>query len=180
MHHQRGLPVPDHGSGTGRGGEATTWPRCGFVPRAKRRPPCELTKLHAVRRTIAIVLLVLLPLQWGWALAAAYCKHEAALGQAHFGHHEHSRAPKQAVPKAPDDGVAVPSANDSGGAADAGFDLASDADCGICHLSAVQAAVPFVDVAVEAIGNELEADYQANWSASPSESFFRPPLTARL
>lgn len=132
-----------------------------------------------MRKVVAIFLLVLLPLQWGAALAASYCKHEAASGQAHFGHHEHSRAPKQAVPNASDGGVVLPSASDSGAAADVSVELASDADCSICHLGAIQAAVSAVELSMAAIGNELGAAYQASWPASPAETLFRPPLAPR-
>lgn len=42
-----------------------------------------------MRRLLAIVLFVLLPLQFSWAAVASYCGHEKQLSEAHFGHHEH-------------------------------------------------------------------------------------------
>lgn len=46
--------------------------------------------LSAMRRLIAIFLLVLLPLQSVWAAMEPYCLHESDQRQSHhFGHHEH-------------------------------------------------------------------------------------------
>ena len=46
--------------------------------------------LSAMRRLIAIFLLVLLPFQAVWAAMEPYCLHENAQSQSHhFGHHEH-------------------------------------------------------------------------------------------
>jgi cytochrome c553 len=42
-----------------------------------------------VKRWISILFLVLLPLQFGWAAASAYCQHETGAAARHFGHHEH-------------------------------------------------------------------------------------------
>lgn len=44
----------------------------------------------AMRRLIAIFLLVLLPLQAVWAAVEPYCLHESSQGDTHhLGHHEH-------------------------------------------------------------------------------------------
>ena len=42
-----------------------------------------------MRRLLAIVLLVLLPLQFSWAAVSAYCAHEADAQSGHLGHHAH-------------------------------------------------------------------------------------------
>ena len=44
-----------------------------------------------MRRWLAVFLLVFLPLQFTWSVAAAYCQHESGNVQ-HFGHHEHKHA----------------------------------------------------------------------------------------
>ncbi len=69
-------------------------------------------------RFIAILLLVLLPLQASWAGAAAYCQHETSnVAKNHFGHHEHvhktdsDQSPKKQV----------------------------HGDCAVCHIIAFQA-----------------------------------------
>jgi hypothetical protein len=42
-----------------------------------------------MRRWIAILLMIVLPLQLSWAVAANYCLDEQGAGVAHFGHHVH-------------------------------------------------------------------------------------------
>ena len=42
-----------------------------------------------MRRWLAILLLVLIPVQATWAAASAYCGHESGVAAKHFGHHEH-------------------------------------------------------------------------------------------
>jgi len=42
-----------------------------------------------MRRRIAILLLMLLPFQFCWSAAAAYCRHESGAAAIHFGHHFH-------------------------------------------------------------------------------------------
>lgn len=42
-----------------------------------------------MKRYFLIFLLVLLPLQFSWALAGTYCTHEQELTSQHFGHHVH-------------------------------------------------------------------------------------------
>ncbi|TWI66423.1 hypothetical protein IP91_02237 [Pseudoduganella lurida] len=43
-----------------------------------------------MKRLFLILLLALLPLQYAWAAAAAYCDHEAGK-RSHFGHHSHQQ-----------------------------------------------------------------------------------------
>lgn len=83
-----------------------------------------------MRRWIALVLLVLLPLQAIWAAAAPYCQHEFDPAAGHIGHHQHEHAdqhPDQ-QPDASPDGT---STGDGSGAADA------HADCHVCHSGSV-------------------------------------------
>lgn len=43
-----------------------------------------------MKRFFVLLLAVLLPLQFAWGAAAAYCEHETTMqGAAHFGHHQH-------------------------------------------------------------------------------------------
>jgi hypothetical protein len=41
-----------------------------------------------MRRWLSIFLLIVLPLQISWAVAATYCQHETGSTK-HFGHHDH-------------------------------------------------------------------------------------------
>jgi hypothetical protein len=77
-----------------------------------------------MRRWIAILLLLLLPLQAVWAAAAPYCGHEQEpSASVHLGHHEHEHQDSADTPQAetslPDPG---------------------HADCHTCHGSATMAA----------------------------------------
>nr|WP_116341884.1 cation efflux protein, CzcI family [Cupriavidus taiwanensis] len=82
-----------------------------------------------MQRLFLVLLALVLPLQFAWAGAAAYCGHEAeAANKAHFGHHEHRHqagSGKQGQPADP--------APDK-----AKLNLA-DPDCGVCHI----ASLPF-------------------------------------
>jgi hypothetical protein len=44
---------------------------------------------NTMRRWIAILLLMLLPVQAIWAAAEPYCQHEHGVAAHHLGHHEH-------------------------------------------------------------------------------------------
>lgn len=83
-------------------------------------------------RILVLFFVVLLPLQFAWSAAAAYCQHETNEVQAtHFGHHVH-------VHKA-----------DAKKAADTKF--VTDTDCGACHatgLSLIAGGSPSADVPV--------------------------------
>ena len=87
-----------------------------------------------MRRVLAIVLLVLLPLQFSWAAVAAYCGHETQAAVAHFGHHQH-RHLAEASDRAALDTDATAGAAVSPDAADGQAPGALDLDCGHCHGS---------------------------------------------
>lgn len=70
-----------------------------------------------MKQLIAILIAVLLPLQFAWGMAAAYCQHETTQGAQHFGHHAHVHADAKHDAKA------------------AGAKLIGDIDCGFCHTS---------------------------------------------
>jgi len=79
-----------------------------------------------MNRFFVLLLAMLLPLQFAWGAAAAYCQHETTTqGAAHFGHHQH-------VHKA-----------DAGDSKAAGK-LAADYDCGYCN-TATAAVLPEFD-----------------------------------
>ncbi len=66
-------------------------------------------------------MMLLLPLQWSWAAAAAYCEHETGVAAGHLGHHEHKHE-----------------ADGSDNGSQAGkpaSKLLVDNDCSVCHLS---------------------------------------------
>lgn len=97
-----------------------------------------------MRRCLLLMLLAILPLQFTWAAAAAYCPHESAPGHgAHFGHHEHQN--HGASQDHPDDGGKE-------------SPLLADADCPYCHLGSAQPLpidLPAMNVAVSAPQNAV-------------------------
>lgn len=94
-------------------------------------------KIDFMRRWLSIFLLVFLPLQFTWTMAAAYCSHETDPAAQHLGHHEHKHQ------------------NDDG-AKDAKGSLASvDSDCAVCHAGCLAAmtsttkVVPIAEIVAE-------------------------------
>ncbi|QEZ45127.1 cation efflux protein, CzcI family [Cupriavidus oxalaticus] len=80
-----------------------------------------------MQRLLLILLALILPLQFAWAGAAAYCRHEvAAAVKQHLGHHEHQHKAD----------AGQHAAKDSADADKLGM---ADPDCGVCHV----ASVPF-------------------------------------
>ncbi len=88
-----------------------------------------------MRKFVAFLMLVLLPLQFSVAVAARYCQHETGPGAAHFGHHEHSCHGGQAQAKPAADGkVAEGSCTEN-----TKLPGANDHDCGACHAGCAAA-----------------------------------------
>jgi len=76
-----------------------------------------------VTKLIALLLALLIPLQFAWGAAATYCEHERApQSGAHFGHHAHEHQ-----------GSADPSAQGK---------LSVDNDCSFCHAGAPALVAP--------------------------------------
>ncbi|WP_077037006.1 cation efflux protein, CzcI family [Pelomonas sp. KK5] len=82
-----------------------------------------------MKRLFALLVAVLLPLQFAWGVAAAYCQHDADAKQ-HFGHHAHVHV---------EQGKAQEPNKASGG-------IQADLDCGFCHAGSA-AALPAFDAA---------------------------------
>lgn len=81
-----------------------------------------------MKRYFLIFLLMLLPLQFSWAAAGAYCAHEEGLAAQHFGHHVHKHD------------------SNSNDAKETPQKAKTDIDCEYCHhvsASAIFAAAPF-------------------------------------
>lgn len=102
----------------------------------------------AMRRLIAVFLLLLLPLQFSWAVAASYCQHETTAAAKHFGHHAHEHA------------------GDADEAADGKLPGAIDNDCGACHAGCL-AAIVDTDAQTLALPTESFAGWQPAPPASP-------------
>lgn len=55
-----------------------------------------------MKKFLLILLLTILPLQYTWAAAAVYCKHEQS-SSTHFGHHSHQHKTQVDEPDEPDE-----------------------------------------------------------------------------
>lgn len=71
-------------------------------------------------RWLAILFMVFMPLQLGWAAVSGYCQHETGAAANHLGHHEHQH---------------------HGDEPDPGSKPATDLDCGFCQAASI-AALP--------------------------------------
>lgn len=92
-----------------------------------------------MRRWLTILLLFVLPVQFAWSAAAAYCQHEQVPANTHIGHHVHEHeGAADAGSKASGKHLGDKSASKS-------IKLVGDNDCGYCHLSL---AKPLVSVAM--------------------------------
>ncbi|RZI40012.1 DUF2946 domain-containing protein [Herbaspirillum sp. HC18] len=90
-----------------------------------------------MKKLLLIFLLVLLPLQFCWAAAAAYCQHEGEKSAQHFGHHSHKHDAKADLPDN----------------ADKGGKVKIHVDCGYCHLSCQVSALTTVPEVVLPTGS---------------------------
>jgi hypothetical protein len=116
-----------------------------------------------VRKFLALFLIVLLPLQWSWAVSAAPCDHEVTAHPAHFGHH----GPSHGEPAGPLDAV-------GSAAADLGDD--GHADCGTCQLGSATAVLSNLRLIMAATADSLSATVRALWPNGHPDVHFRPPL----
>jgi len=71
-----------------------------------------------MKKYLAILLLLVLPMQIAWAAAGSLCKHESGAAAQHFGHQDHKHQCTNS------DAVSGDSSSSPAG---------SDADCGLCH-----------------------------------------------
>ena len=111
-----------------------------------------------MRKWLAIVLLVLMPLQLSWAAVAAYCQHEVSSGPKHFGHHEHQHQAADGK-----DSTSKP--------AQPNF---VDADCAVCHAGCATALTAQAVLPVAPGQVPDTADYQAHLAPPPLERLDRP------
>ncbi|WP_265942185.1 hypothetical protein [Dechloromonas sp. A34] len=77
-----------------------------------------------MRRWLSIFLVIVLPLQISWALAATYCQHETGSAQ-RFGHHDHKHDAED------NEKLAKASPADV------------DNDCAVCHAGSIAALTAF-------------------------------------
>jgi len=114
-----------------------------------------------MKRLLAILLLLLLPLHTAFAAAAGYCQHQKESPQAaHLGHHDHQHDRTADQP--------------SGGG---GFEL--DPDCGFCHLSSSSFVPPVSPALGEDPPPALAVPRIPDFRSAIVELFHRPPRASR-
>lgn len=112
-----------------------------------------------MRRWLTVFLMLFLPLQFSWAVAATYCSHEpkgAAAG--HFGHHEHQHHAGADLAK---DG--------KGKLADA-----VDGDCEVCHLGACEPILVTLPSVADTLSGASRFDYGAAYDSYVPPGLERP------
>jgi hypothetical protein len=68
-----------------------------------------------MKRLFAILLMLILPLQFSYAAASAYCEEDVIVTTEHYGHHDHGEAHQPVK-------------------SDADENSAGHVECGVCHL----------------------------------------------
>ena len=113
-----------------------------------------------MRRFLATLLLLLLPLQWSAAAVTSYCLHEAdASAQQHVGHHEHEHRD--------------PPIKESDGEKKQTVHL----DCAVCLAHFAFIGHYAAGVALQPIGKSFSLRYSVPIPESPPDNLFRPPVT---
>lgn len=115
-----------------------------------------------MRRWLAILLLVFLPLQFSWAAVASYCGHETGAAAGHIGHHDHQAHGHAAKDGAPGDR----------GQADGTATGASGFDCAHCLGACsglVDAVMPFELPALASAPQGLAGSHSVEHLPAPPE-----------
>lgn len=112
-----------------------------------------------MRRLLAILVLLVLPLQWSFAAVAEYCQHETApAAQSHLGHHD-----KQTVDRSAESG------KDKSG-------VPGDFDCPMCHYLCASAVIVDTSTSIAEVGGSPQFQLHDSFPQHPPENPFRPPL----
>ncbi|WP_420473660.1 cation efflux protein, CzcI family [Noviherbaspirillum sp. ST9] len=109
-----------------------------------------------MKKLLLIFLLALLPLQFSWAAAAAYCQHEGEKSSQHFGHHSHQH---DASADRPDDTDKV---------------VKGHADCGYCHAYCQVSALTSVPEVVLPTGSTHVEKPTQSYSSHIPDGLQRP------
>jgi len=110
-----------------------------------------------MRRTLLVLLMLILSAQWTWAAVASVCEHETGKNAVHLGHHEHQH--DDATP----DSAAAPA------------DTTVHADCATCHAG-MSALLVAVEVPPPLAAQDAGlTPYQRSITQGLPERLIRPP-----
>jgi hypothetical protein len=115
-----------------------------------------------MRKWLAILLLVFMPLQLTWAAMELYCQHESGAAAKHFGHHDHQH-------KTVDDTDASPDLNKYAG---------GDPDCAACHAGCASVLADTVTISLVVDSTLDAADYAVRVIPPPFKRLERPQWRA--
>jgi hypothetical protein len=109
-----------------------------------------------MRKFLALLILLIVPLQLAFAAGAEYC--EIGMGDAglHFGHHDHGAKPHGSPAKG----------------------IAGDSDCAYCHLGCSHASISSFEVGLQALAFPAPAEDHPLHCGLPPSTVERPPRTA--
>jgi len=111
-----------------------------------------------MRRTLLVLLMLIMSAQWTWAAVTRVCEHETGKSAVHLGHHEHQHVADAA------EAADTPSP-----------DTVVHADCATCHagMSALLVAVELTPpLAAQDMGR---TPYQRAVTQGLPEQLIRPP-----
>ncbi|TAK85306.1 MAG: hypothetical protein EPO01_13610 [Aquabacterium sp.] len=115
-----------------------------------------------MRRWLVTLLVLLLPIQFTWVVAAPYCKHETAVRVAHFGHHSHEHKDTFGTESSK-------AAKTDGGSQDA-----VDYDCELCHLTTANLEPGPTPTVAHGIGSTAHYAWEHPWSSRDPDRLDRP------
>jgi hypothetical protein len=116
-----------------------------------------------MRKLIAILFILILPLQLTATASAAYCQHEQdSQAKQQLGHHAHEHKANQSA--------------DAGDSGDNPVKVGYDADCPSCHAFGIQAVVSPMHTMFSATGGQAIPHDRAYVPDALPDAPFRPPL----
>ena len=112
-----------------------------------------------MKRLFAILLMLILPLQFSYAVASAYCEDDVIVTTAHYGHHDHGDAHQPVK-------------------SDADENSAGHVECGVCHLGC--AKLLNAALTLGALESDLPTDVPLLLSVAQHQSspLQRPPIAS--
>lgn len=153
--------------------------RCRLKPEAAARrdrsgqPRSETRRLRVMRhnprlmrRFVALLVLVLLPLQLAFAAVAEYCEIGGADGGQHFGHHVHKLDKSKSKAKGGDESKGGIGSNKSAG----------EPDCGFCILGCAHAQASSLEIQMIPLTARHDVADGALQSGFLPPIFDRPPI----
>jgi hypothetical protein len=111
-----------------------------------------------MKRALLILLMLLLPLQFSFAAASAYCADESVKTAEHFGHHEHG-----------DEKVIAEADVEKS---------AGDSDCHFCHSACANSPIAMADLRHPEFGLPAKVALPLSSAQHQTTPLQRPPIAS--